>query len=127
MQHAYADNDGMVGDKEVDIVYIANVHIAHKATALPLLAVGKNILCEKPLSVNAKETRDIYKAADDSKKFFLVGLWSRFFPAQQKYAASATCMLHCIFSCWICPTTACVTSVYLYHGAETRQCAGSGS
>ena len=76
----------MFADKEVDIVYVANVHIAHKATCLPLLEAGRNVLCEKPLSVNAKETKEIYAAADKSKKFFLVGLWSRFFPAQQKCA-----------------------------------------
>lgn len=105
----------MVKDEEVDIVYVANVHIAHKATCLPLLAAGKNVLCEKPLSVNAKETREIYKAADDSKKFFLVGLWSRFFPAQQKCAVKATMM-----PCWTASEQSCV------HGIASTQLGAAG-
>ena len=84
----------MFEDKDVDVVYVATVHVAHKAICLPLLERGKNVLCEKPLSVNAKETIEIYEAADKSEKFFLVGLWSRFFPAQQKCGHAQAAALH---------------------------------
>ena len=43
----------------------------------------KNILCEKPLSVNKKETQVMIDAAKEADVFFMAGLWSRFFPAQK--------------------------------------------
>ena len=84
VQRFLASNDDMAADKDVELVYVSNVHTAHKDTVLPLMAAGKNVLCEKPLSVNAADTREMYEAADKSGKFFMAGLWSRFFPAQQK-------------------------------------------
>ena len=84
IQRGVANNDDLAADKEIDLVYVSAVHTAHKATVLPLLDAGKQVLCEKPLSVNAKEVKEMYAAADKSGKFFMAGLWTRFFPAQQK-------------------------------------------
>lgn len=80
----HANNSDLAADQEVELVYVSNVHTAHKDTCIPLLQAGKPVLCEKPLSVNAKDTKEMYAAADKAGKFFMAGLWSRFFPAQQK-------------------------------------------
>lgn len=77
-------NDELVDDKEVELVWVSSIHTAHKQQVLPLLEKGKHVLCEKPLTVNAKEAKEMYAAADKSGKFFMAALWSRFFPAQQK-------------------------------------------
>jgi hypothetical protein len=53
------------------------------------MAAGKDILCEKPLSVNYKLTKLMIDAAREKKVFFMAGLWSRFFPAQKKSAPSS--------------------------------------
>ena len=78
------NNDAMAADKDVELVWVSNIHPAHKDTVLPLLQSGKHVLCEKPISVTAAEAKTMYEAADKSGKFFMAALWSRFFPAQQK-------------------------------------------
>lgn len=67
----------------MDLVYIANLHPQHKDTVLTMTKHKKSILCEKPLSVNKKETQIMVDAAKEAGVFFMAGLWSRFFPAQK--------------------------------------------
>ncbi len=55
-------------------------------TVLTMVKAGKDILCEKPLSVNYKLTKTMIDAAREKGVFFMAGLWSRFFPAQKKCA-----------------------------------------
>ncbi len=56
---------------QVDVVYIGNLHLQHKSAALLMIAAGKHVLCEKPLSMCSKDTADIIAAAR-SKKVFLM-------------------------------------------------------
>lgn len=84
MKKAYGSYDDLAKDPDVDLVYIANLHTQHKETVFTMTEAGKAILCEKPLSVNRKETQAMIDAADKADVFFMAGLWSRFFPAQKK-------------------------------------------
>ena len=83
VKHAYGSYEDLAKDPEVDLVYIANLHPQHKDTVLTMTKHKKNILCEKPLSVNRKETQAMVDAAKEADVFFMAGLWSRFFPAQK--------------------------------------------
>ena len=80
---AYGSYDDLAKDLEVDLVYISNLHTQHKDTVMTMAEAGKNILCEKPLSVNKKDTQTMIQAAEKAGVFFMAGLWSRFFPAQK--------------------------------------------
>ena len=48
------------------------------------LKAGRPTVCEKPLTLNAKDTREIIELARSEDVFLLEGLWSRFFPAMKK-------------------------------------------
>lgn len=51
MKRAWGSYVELAKDSEVDIVYVSNVHPAHKDTTLLMLDHGKHVLCEKPLAV----------------------------------------------------------------------------
>lgn len=43
------------------------------------LNAGKHVLCEKPLSLNEKQSRKIFATAKEKNLFFMEAIWSRFF------------------------------------------------
>jgi len=52
--HAYGGYADLLGDPEVDIVYISTPHIQHRSDALAALAAGKHVLVEKPLGTDGR-------------------------------------------------------------------------
>lgn len=45
-----------------------------------MLENGKHVLCEKPLTLNERQTREIIKIAKSRNLLLLDGIWSRSFP-----------------------------------------------
>lgn len=43
------------------------------------LECGKHVLCEKPLSLNEKQSRKLFAVAKEKNLFFMEAIWSRFF------------------------------------------------
>jgi len=68
----------------LDIVYIGNINIQHYSTAKLMLEHGKHVLCEKPFTINEKQTTRLVQLARAKKLFLMEAVWSRFFPAYQK-------------------------------------------
>jgi len=60
---AYASYDALIGDPDVDLVYVATPPSVHAAVAIKALEVGKHVLVEKPFALNAAEARAILAAA----------------------------------------------------------------
>jgi dihydrodiol dehydrogenase / D-xylose 1-dehydrogenase (NADP) len=48
------------------------------------LAAGKHVLCEKPMSLTAKNARKVFEFAQEKKLLFVEAFWSRFFPAYKQ-------------------------------------------
>lgn len=67
-------------DSNVDIVYIGTPHSFHKQNCLDAIAAGKHVLCEKPLTVNARETEEVFAAARSKGVFLMEAMWTRFHP-----------------------------------------------
>lgn len=63
----------LIGDA-VDIIVVATPHYLHHPIVMDALAAGKDVICEKPLAMNAAEAREMIAAARTSGRKLLVGL-----------------------------------------------------
>lgn len=54
-----------------DVVYIGVIHPYHLSTCLLFMNAKKNVLCEKPLAMNAKEAKQILASAKENDVFFM--------------------------------------------------------
>lgn len=48
-----------------------------------MLNAGKHVLCEKPLTLNLKQTKDLINLARSKKLFLMEAVWSRCFPVYE--------------------------------------------
>ncbi|XP_075749438.1 trans-1,2-dihydrobenzene-1,2-diol dehydrogenase-like isoform X2 [Rhipicephalus microplus] len=76
----YSSYEEIAGDPDVEVAYVGSLHPDHFPTMKMLLANGKHILCEKPLTMNRRDTEDICRMAKEKKLFLMEALWSRFMP-----------------------------------------------
>jgi predicted dehydrogenase len=63
--------DGVVADEDVDLVYVATHHPAHREWAVRAAENGKHVLCEKPLAMNHADAALIVNAARRNEVFLL--------------------------------------------------------
>ena len=64
---AYEGYDKLAADPDVDVIYVGTINPVHLENVKMLVAAGKNILCEKPLGMNVKETKEMIKLAQEKK------------------------------------------------------------
>ncbi len=77
---AYGSYEELVGDENIDAIYVATPHPMHRDNVILALNAGKPVLCEKPFSVNAKEAREMFDAAAKNKVALMEAMWARFLP-----------------------------------------------
>lgn len=66
---------------DLDIVIISVINKYLKNIAIKMLKSGKHILCEKPLGVDFKESKEILDASISSNKIIKTGFNHRFHPS----------------------------------------------
>lgn len=76
----YSSYEDIAKDPNVEVAYVGSLHPDHYPTMKMLLDHGKHILCEKPLTMNRRDTEDICRMAKGKKLFLMEALWSRFLP-----------------------------------------------
>ncbi|SMP67510.1 Gfo/Idh/MocA family oxidoreductase [Anoxynatronum buryatiense] len=64
----------------VDAVYIATPHLTHVDYARKALEEKKHVLCEKPIALTAKETKDLYNLAKKQGCVFLEAIKTAYAP-----------------------------------------------
>ncbi|MEE1818400.1 Gfo/Idh/MocA family oxidoreductase [Streptomyces sp. SP18ES09] len=72
---AYGDWAGLLADGDVDVVYVATPHHAHRAAAGLALEAGKAVLCEKALTLNAAEAAELVALARGRGLFLMEAMW----------------------------------------------------
>ena len=65
VDRAFLDYSEMIGDPEVDAVYIPLPNSQHREWAIRAIKAGKHVLCEKPIGLNASECREMIAAAGE--------------------------------------------------------------
>jgi len=70
--HVYASVEELLADKEVDLVIIATPNDVHRPLVIRCLEAGKNVVCEKPVALNAAELEEMIAAAHRTGKLFSI-------------------------------------------------------
>jgi UDP-N-acetyl-2-amino-2-deoxyglucuronate dehydrogenase len=83
----YKDYEEMLKDDDLDAVIIVLPNTLHREGAVAALDAGKHVLCEKPLSIDVDDTRQIIAASDRSRRVLQVGTQSRHSPGYQELAS----------------------------------------
>lgn len=70
-QKAYGNYDDLLNDPEVEAVYIPLPNNLHKEWVLKAAACKKHVLCEKPASGSAADTKEMIQACKDAGVIFM--------------------------------------------------------
>lgn len=80
IEKAYGSYEQLASDADIDIVYIATTHNFHLEHAMLCLKHGKNVLCEKPITVNVNEFNVMKAEAKRRNLFLMEAFWTNFLP-----------------------------------------------
>ncbi len=70
--YAYQSSEELLEDREVQLVIIAVPNNFHKDYAIRCLRAGKHVICEKPVTMNARELEEILEVQKETGKVFTV-------------------------------------------------------
>lgn len=75
----YTDKDRMLAElPELDAVSVCTWNSQHAPCTIAALKAGKNVLCEKPMAMNAREAGEMERAAKESGKLLMIGFVRRY-------------------------------------------------
>ena len=78
VQNVYTDHQEMLKLEELDAVSVCTWNNSHAAISINALRAGKNVLCEKPMAMNADEAKEMEKVAKETGKLLMIGFVRRF-------------------------------------------------
>jgi predicted dehydrogenase len=76
----YGSYEGVIGDPDVEAVYIATPHPGHAEWVIKAAEAGKHILCEKPFTMNLREAESALEAAARNRVFVMEAFMYRCHP-----------------------------------------------
>ncbi|MGW1542669.1 Gfo/Idh/MocA family protein [Streptomyces sp. NPDC002309] len=72
---AYGDWEALAHDEDVDVVYVATPHAAHRTAAGLALSAGRNVLLEKPFTLNVRQAGELVALARERDRFLMEAMW----------------------------------------------------
>ena len=85
IENAYDDYRRLIDSGTVDVIYIGTPHPQHYVIARTALQAGIAVLCEKPVTLTAKQARDLIAVATEHKTLFAEAMWMRTNPVIQAF------------------------------------------
>jgi predicted dehydrogenase len=82
----YKDYQEMLKDDDLHAVINVLPNTLHREGSVAALDAGKHVLCEKPLTIDVADSREIIAAVDRNRKVLQVGTQSRHSPGYQALA-----------------------------------------
>ncbi len=80
----YGSYEQLAADENVDVIYITTPMAQHYENAKMCIEKGKNILCEKTVTLNCKQLDELIALAQKHNVFFMEAMWMKFIPAFRK-------------------------------------------
>jgi predicted dehydrogenase len=76
----YQDVDAIKNNPDIDAVYVITPNGLHHDQVIRVAKAGKHVICEKPMSVNAKEAQEMVDACKKANVKLLIGYRMHFEP-----------------------------------------------
>lgn len=73
----YTDCRDMLKNEDIDLISVCTWNSAHAECTIEALNAGCNVICEKPMAMNAKEAEAMKAAADKNGKLLMIGFVRR--------------------------------------------------
>jgi len=80
IEKAYGNYEALASDESVDLVFIGTPHSRHYDDCMMCISHGRNILCEKAFTANAKQAEEVINAAHEKGVFITEAIWTRYIP-----------------------------------------------
>lgn len=77
----YTSYEDLAKDPDIDVIYIGTPHTEHKANAALCITNNKAVLCEKPFTLNQKDTQYLIDLAKEHNVFLMEAMWTKLLPA----------------------------------------------
>ncbi len=74
----YTDYNEMMAKEQLDCVSVTTWNSAHKGATIAALKGGANVICEKPMAMNAAEAKEMLDTAKETGKLLQIGFVRRF-------------------------------------------------
>lgn len=87
LERAYSSLEEIVADSGVDVVHLCTPNYLHFEQASRLLRAGKHVLCEKPLTMDSRESELLIAIAKETGKVGGVAYNLRYYPLCQEARA----------------------------------------
>jgi len=78
IKKVYRDYEDLIADPEINVIDVCTPNHIHYDVVMRAIEGGKDVICEKPLSLNSKETKSIVHAVRAQKRKLLVAFNNRF-------------------------------------------------
>ncbi|MFJ6896238.1 Gfo/Idh/MocA family protein [Streptomyces hokutonensis] len=75
IERAYGDWAALAADEDIDVVYVATPHSAHRAATGLCLEAGRNVLVEKAFTLNSREATELVELARERGSFLMEAMW----------------------------------------------------
>lgn len=77
----YQDEREMIQKADFDVVYISTPHPMHYRHVMSALEMRRNVLVEKPATMNAAQYTKLMKFAEEQGVVLMEAMWTRYLPA----------------------------------------------
>jgi predicted dehydrogenase len=81
IEKAYQGYQTLFDDPEINVIYVATPHNFHFQHVKSALLAGKNVLCEKPITISSDEFKTLAALAKQKNLFLMEAVWTYFLPA----------------------------------------------
>lgn len=78
IKNVFTDYNEMLKMEELDAVSVTTWNNSHAPISIAAMKAGKDVLCEKPLAMNAEEAQDMVDTAKETDRLLMVGFVRRF-------------------------------------------------